>query len=171
LNPERSIGARNIAATANPSIKIIQGDSRYLNLKDELRSTPLENREIDGIFTSPPYVGQIDYHEQHIYAYELLGFERNDDLEIGPKKAGRSRKAREDYIEGISHVFRNVNQYLKDDSRIFIVANDRFRLYPQIAEESGMEIVEEFRRAVTKRTEQGDNLYQETIFYMRRRTE
>jgi len=152
-------------------IKIIQGDSRYLNLKDELRSTPLENRGIDGIFTSPPYVGQIDYHEQHIYAYELFGFKRNDDLEIGPKKAGRSKEAREDYVEGISHVFRNVNQYLKDDSKIFIVANDRFRLYPQIAEKSRMEIVEEFHRAVTKRTEQGDDPYRETIFHMKRKEE
>ena len=149
--------------------KIIQGDSRCVDLKNELRSTSLKNREIDGIFTSPPYVGQIDYHEQHIYAYELFGFKRNDDLEIGPKTTGKSKKARQNYVEGIAHVFRNVNQYLKDDARIFIVANDRFQLYPEIAEKSGMEVVEEFRRAVTKRTEQGDNPYQETIFHMRKR--
>ena len=66
-------------------------------------------------------------------------------------------------------MFRNVNQYLDDKAKIFIVANDRYRLYPQIAEKSGMEIVEEFHRAVTKRTEQGDNPYQETIFYMKKR--
>ena len=150
-------------------VGIIQGDSRYIDLEDELTSTPLEDRGIDGIFTSPPYVGQIDYHEQHIYAYELFGFKREDDSEIGPKKAGKSKKAREDYVEGISHVFRNVNQYLKDDSKIFIVANDRFKLYPQIAEKSGMEVVKQFHRAVTKRTEQGDDPYQETIFYMRKR--
>ena len=150
-------------------IGVITGDSRHVNLGNELQSTPLEGKKIDGIFTSPPYVGQIDYHEQHIYAYELFGFRRNDDLEIGPKKAGKSKKAREDYVEGIAHVFRNVNQYLKDDSKIFAVANDRFGLYPQIAEKSGMEIIEEFHRAVTKRTEQGDDPYQETIFYMRKR--
>jgi hypothetical protein len=148
-------------------VKIIQGDSRYVNLRNELRATPLENREIDGIFTSPPYVGQINYHEQHIYAYKLFGFERNDDSEIGPKKAGKSKKARDDYVEEISHVFRNVNQYLKDDAKVFVVANDRFKLYPQIAEKSEMEIVEEFHRAVTKRTEQGDDPYQETIFHMK----
>lgn len=27
-------------------------------------------------------VGQIDYHEQHAYAYDLMGFNRNDELEI-----------------------------------------------------------------------------------------
>jgi len=150
-------------------IRIIQGDSRHLNLQNELKSTPLENSKIDGIFTSPPYVGQIDYHDQHIYAYELFGIKRNDNAEIGSKKLGKSQKAHQDYIDGISTVFRNVNQYLKDEAKIFIVANDKYRLYPQIAEKSGMEIVEEFHRAVTKRTEQGDNPYQETIFYMKKR--
>lgn len=150
-------------------IKVIQGDSQYLNLEDELQSTPLENRKIDGIFTSPPYVGQIDYHDQHIYAYELFGIKRNDNAEIGPKRLGKSKKAQQDYIDGISASFRNLNQYLKDEAKIFIVANDKFQLYPQIAEQSGMEIVEEFHRAVTKRTEQGDNPYQETIFYMKKR--
>ena len=150
-------------------IKIIQGDSRFVNLDEELKLTPIENRKIDGIFTSPPYVGQIDYHEQHIYAYELFGIKRNDDAEIGPKKSGKSKKAKEDYIDGISEVFINVKKYLKNDAKIFIVANDRFKLYPKIAEKSGMEIVEEFQRAVTKRTEQGDNPYQETIFYMKKR--
>ena len=150
-------------------VKIIRGDSRYVDLCEQLKASPLENRKIDGIFTSPPYVGQIDYHEQHIYAYELFGFERNDELEIGPKRTGRSRKAQGDYVEGIAEVFRNVTQYLNDDSRIFIVANDRFGLYPQVARKSGMEIIEEFHRAVTKRTEQGDNPYQETIFCMKKK--
>ena len=150
-------------------IKIIQGDSREVNLEEALESTPLRGRKIDGIFTSPPYVGQIDYHEQHVYAYELFNFRRNDDLEIGPKKSGKSKTAKQNYVEGIAEVFRNVNKYLKNDAKIFIVANDRFKLYPQIAEKSGMEIVKEFHRAVTKRTEQGDNPYQETIFYMKKK--
>ena len=29
----------------------------------------------DGVLTSPPYPGLIDYHEQHRYAYELLGLD------------------------------------------------------------------------------------------------
>ena len=33
--------------------------------------------------TSPPYPGLIDYHEQHAYAFELLGLERRDAEEIG----------------------------------------------------------------------------------------
>ncbi len=58
---------------------IIQADSRAVNLQDELAPTSINGRLIDGIFTSPPYVGQIDYHDQHIYAYELFGFPRKDE--------------------------------------------------------------------------------------------
>lgn len=150
-------------------ISVLQGDSTKINLLNKLKNSPIGNRKIDGIYTSPPYVGQIDYHDQHIYAYELFGIQRNDEKEIGPKKSGKSIKAKEDYVNGISAVFRNLNQFLKKDAEIFIVANDRFNLYPIIAEKSGLEIIKEHHRAVTKRTEQGNNPYQETIFYMKKK--
>ena len=54
---------------SNKTIKIIQADSRKVDLAAELVNTDIANCLIDGIFTSPPYVGQIDYHEQHIYSY------------------------------------------------------------------------------------------------------
>jgi hypothetical protein len=50
--------------------------------------------------------------------------------------------------------------------RIEEAADDRLKLYPEIAKQSGLRIVEEFHRAVTKRTEQGDDPYQETVFFM-----
>ena len=151
------------------SISVLQGDSTKINLQEKLINAPFGDKKIDGIYTSPPYVGQIDYHDQHIYAYELFGIKRNDGKEIGPKKSGKSIKAKENYVNGISAVFSNMNQFLKDDAKIFIVANDRFNLYPTIAEKSGLEIVKEHHRAVTKRTEQGNNPYQETIFYMKKK--
>ena len=55
---------------------------------------------VRGIFSSPPYVGLIDYHEQHAYAYELLGMPRADSREIGAASRGQSREARTDYIRG-----------------------------------------------------------------------
>jgi len=151
---------------SDKTITIIQGDSRAADLGKELESTPLAGHQIDGIFTSPPYVGQIDYHDQHIYAYELFGIPRNDQLEIGPKRSGKGRQAQQQYIEDIAAVFRNVLPALRDDAKIFVVANDRLKLYPEIARRSGMKIAEQFHRAVTKRTEQGDDPYQETIFRM-----
>ena len=40
----------------------------------------------DGVITSPPYPGLIDYHEQHRYAYELLGLE--DRASGGDRRCG-----------------------------------------------------------------------------------
>ncbi|MGZ4292114.1 MAG: DNA methyltransferase, partial [Gaiellaceae bacterium] len=45
----------------------------------------------DGVVTSPPYPGLIDYHEQHRYAYELLGLDDRRELELGAAEAGTSR--------------------------------------------------------------------------------
>lgn len=153
------------------TVTVIQGDSREVDLRAKLEGTSIANRMIDGIFTSPPYVGQIDYHDQHIYAYELFGFPRQDELEIGPKKSGKSKRAQQDYVNEIAAVFRNVLPCVKPDGLIFVVANDRFKLYPEIAQRSGLRVVEEFHRAVTKRTEQGDDPYQETIFMMIKETQ
>lgn len=151
---------------SDKAVTIVQGDAQKVNLKAELSKTSIADRLVDGIFTSPPYVGQIDYHAQHVYAYELFGLPRQDDLEIGPKKRGKSKQAQRDYIKGIAAVFRNARSMLKQDAKVFVVANDRFQLYPEIAQLGGLRIVEQFHRAVTKRTEQGDDPYQETIFMM-----
>ena len=53
-------------------------------------------RPADALVTSPPYVGVIDYHDQHAYAYALLGLTQRPDEEIGSRSrgAGRARGAR-----------------------------------------------------------------------------
>lgn len=166
--------ARRLAAFARvrseKAVVVLQGDSRTLDIRAALTGTPLADQRFDGVFTSPPYVGQIDYHDQHTYAYELFGFPRQDALEIGAKREGKSKRAQEAYVEGIAAVFRNVLSVLKPDAKLFIVANDRFNLYPQIATAANLKIVQRFERAVTKRTGRGDDPYQETIFEMQRAT-
>ena len=48
----------------------------------------------DGLITSPPYPrGRIDYHEQHRYAYELLGLPDRRAAEIGAAAAGTGASA------------------------------------------------------------------------------
>ena len=47
----------------------------------------------DAVVTSPPYPGLIDYHEQHRYAYELLGLDDRRELEVGAAAAGTSKAA------------------------------------------------------------------------------
>lgn len=148
------------------------GDSRNIDIfekiKDEDFTQLLQRQKIKGIFSSPPYVGLINYHEQHEYAYELFGFKRNDELEIGPLFKGKGAKAREEYIEGISQVLINAKKYLADNFDIFLVANDKFGLYPTIAKKAGLKIVNEFQRPVLNRVEKDrNNPYSETIFHIK----
>ena len=56
-----------------------------------------------------------------------------------------------------------------DDYHVFLVANDKYNLYPTIAEKAGMQIVEQFKRPVLNRTEKNKNAYSEIIFHLKRR--
>jgi hypothetical protein len=152
---------------------VITADSRTVDIFNEVEKinqdfySLLKKQKIQGIFTSPPYVGQIDYHEQHAYSYDLFGFERKDELEIGPLYKGQGEEARKSYIEGISQVIINCRKYLVDDPDIFLVANDKFNLYPIIAEKSGLVIVNQFKRPVLNRTERDKSPYSEIIFHLK----
>jgi DNA modification methylase len=150
------------------------GDSRTIDIFNEIKNIMpefykiLEKSKINGIFTSPPYVGLIDYHEQHAYAYDLFGFPRNDELEIGPLYRGQGKLAKESYVEGISAVLNNCKKYFSKDYNVFLVANDKYNLYPSIAEKSGMVIVNTYKRPVLNRTEKDKTAYSETIFHLRK---
>ncbi len=154
--------------------QVIHGDSRKTDIFGEIKKENpefhrlLESKKISGVFTSPPYVGQIDYHEQHAYAYELFGIPRNDDIEIGPQFKGQGQKAKDEYVAGISNVLSNISQYIKDDGDFFIVANDKYNLYPIIAGKSGLKIIEQFKRPVLNRTERDRQPYAEIIFHMKK---
>jgi hypothetical protein len=151
------------------------GDSRTMDILDEAkRINPklgglAREKKIAGIFSSPPYVGLIDYHEQHAYAYELFEFHRNDDMEIGPLFRGQGVAAKESYIEGIAAVLNNCKRVLVDNYNIFLVANDKYNMYPSIAEKAGMIIVRQFRRPVLNRTEKDKAAYSETVFHLKER--
>jgi len=151
--------------------KCFVGDSRNINLFEKIKDKEFleyfKTKKAKGIFTSPPYVGLINYHEQHEYAYELFGFKRQDELEIGAMFKGTSKKAREDYVRGISEVLINMKKYLIKNANIFIVANDKYNLYPEIAKRAGLKIVKEFKRPVLNRVEKDKNPYAESIFWMK----
>lgn len=144
----------------NAFTKIIQGDARTVKLPGDFK--------VDGIFTSPPYVGVIDYHEQHRYAYELFDFPRQDRLEIGPAVKGQNGKAKKNYTQGIVEVFKNVSKNLIEGALIFIIANDKFNLYPVIGKQCGFVLVDIFHRPVLMRTERDSNKYFESIFYFKK---
>ncbi|MDX9703894.1 MAG: DNA methyltransferase [Candidatus Auribacterota bacterium] len=151
----------------------LTGDSRTIDIFAELnKSYPdfsklLNQSKIRGIFSSPPYVGLINYHEQHAYAYDLFGFERNDNFEIGSLYRGQGKDARDSYVSGISSVLKNCKKYLSEDYDIFLVANDKFNLFPEIAALSSMKIVNTYKRPVLNRVEKDRNAYCEIIFHIK----
>ncbi len=153
----------------------LSGDSRSTDIFSQIKKKNpnfykiLKDKKIKGIFSSPPYVGLINYHEQHAYAYDLFGFKRKDNLEIGPLFKGRGKDARDSYVKGISEVLINCKKFMCQDYDVFLVANDKFNLYHQIAEYSGMKIVNQFKRPVLNRTEKDKGAYSEIIFHLKRK--
>ena len=153
----------------------LTGDSRTIDipkLLDEKHPTLarlVADQKIKGVFSSPPYIGLINYHEQHAYAYDLFGFERKDELEIGPLFKGRGKEARNEYVQSISEVLKNCRRFLAEDYDVFLVANDKFAMYPTIAERSGMRIVNQYKRPVLNRTEKDKAAYSEVIFHLKSR--
>ena len=123
---------------------------------------------IDGVITSPPYVGLIDYHEQHAYAYNLLGLTDNRHREIGPAASGSSQRARAQYQEDIAQVFRNAAKSLPTGVPIIVVAGDRHNLYPTIREMAGLEEETVLKRHVNRRTGRRSGEFYESIFIWRK---
>lgn len=70
----------------------------------------------DGIVTSPPHPGLIDYHEQHRHAYELLELDDRPELELGATAAGTSQPALEDYRRGIAADLANASPTPRPDA-------------------------------------------------------
>lgn len=153
--------------------KCLTGDSRAIDIFAELAKKNksfgklAESQKIKGIFSSPPYVGLIDYHEQHAYSYDLFRFERKDELEIGSLYKGQGKEARDSYIQGVADVLINCKRYLQDDYDIFLVANDKYGLYPRIADRAGMKIVNQYKRPVLCRVEKDRAAYAEIIFHFK----
>jgi DNA methylase len=122
---------------------VIHGDTREL---------AVECGPFDAVVTSPPYPGLIDYHEQHRYAYELLGLDDRRELEVGAAAAGTSRRAIAAYADAIVDVLHNVADVLRPGSPVAIVVNDRRALYPEILERAGLRLDQRLRRHVNRRT-------------------
>jgi DNA modification methylase len=129
----------------------IRKDRFVAVLHDDARTVRLP-RQPDGIITSPPYPGLIDYHEQHRYAYELLGLRDRRVEEIGAARQGASRRALSAYVESMTSVFANAAAQLRRDAPIVIVVNDSRDLYPEILNGAGLRLEDTITRHVNRRT-------------------
>jgi len=142
----------------NASVELYHADSR------KMRIPP-----IDGVMTSPPYVGLIDYHDQHAYSYHLLGLERNCHNEIGSASKGRSEEAKKQYKHDIAAVFHRVLDAMKSGGHLVVVAHDRANLYSDIANSIGVEVEDIVRRHVNRRTGRRAGSFFESVFIWRKR--
>jgi DNA methylase len=136
---------------------VMHGDARELEL----------DGPFDALLTSPPYPGLIDYHEQHRYAYELLGLDDRRELEIGAGAAGTSRAALDAYADGIVAVLENCRRVLRPGAAVLIVAGDRRDLFPEILERAGLRLEERLRRHVNRRTGRRAGEFYEDVFVAR----
>jgi DNA methylase len=131
--------------------EILHGDARVLDPPGP----------VDLVVTSPPYPGLIDYHEQHVYAFELLGLERRDDEEIGRGVDG--------YCESIAEILARAREALVPSGRIVIVVNDRRGLYEGILADAGLRLEERTARHVNRRTGRRNGEYYEDVLVAVRR--
>ena len=121
----------------------------------------------DGVLTSPPYPGLIDYHEQHRYAYELLGLDDRRELELGAAERGTSRAAIAAYATGVAGVLARCARALAPGAPVLVVVNDRHDLYPAILGDAGLEIETRLERHVNRRTGRRSGEYFESVFVAR----
>ena len=140
------------------SVEVLHGDSSALEIRGSF----------DAVVTSPPYAGVIDYHEQHRYAYELLGLADLRVSEIGCAARGTSRSAVEAYADGVVRVLVACAEVLKPRGRVVIVVNDRRGLYPEILERSGLVLEQRYQRHVNRRTGRRAGEYFEDVLVARR---
>ena len=136
---------------------VVHGDAREADLTGPY----------DGILTSPPYPGLIDYHEQHRYAYELLELDDRREREIGAAASGTSLAALEAYRNGIAAVLAKSAVKLRRRAPILVVVNDRRDLYPDILARAGLELEERLRRHVNRRTGRRAGEYFEDVLVAR----
>jgi hypothetical protein len=132
---------------------VLHGDARELDL----------GGPYDGVVTSPPYPGLIDYHEQHRYAYELLGLDERRERELGRPALGTGRRALEEYVDGVAAVLRNAAGALQPGAPVCIVVNDRRDLYPEVLGRAGLRLEERLERHVNRRTGRRSGEYFESV--------
>jgi hypothetical protein len=136
------------------SAQVVHGDATEVALEGRF----------DAIVTSPPYPGLIDYHEQHRYAYEIVGLDDRRERELGAAARGTSRAAIEEYVAGVSTVLRRCGERLaEDDAPVIVVVNDRRDLYPEILARSELRLVERLERHVNRRTGRRGGEYFESV--------
>jgi hypothetical protein len=148
------------------SFASVRTNAGSLVLHEDSRTARLPVKP-SGIITSPPYPGLIDYHEQHRYAYELLGLVDRRLEEIGPASRGTGRAALGQYQDSMVGVFGNAREQMDSGSPVVIVVNDSRNLYPEILSRSGLRLEDVLTRHVNRRTGRRAGEFYESVLVCR----
>jgi hypothetical protein len=150
---ESFASARDESASAS----VLHGDAREIDL----------GGPFDAVITSPPYPGLIDYHEQHRYAYELLGLEQRRAVELGRPAHGVGREAIRAYVDGVADVLSKARSRLVTGAPVCVVVNDRRGLYSEILARARLSLDDRLERHVNRRTGRRAGEYYESILVCR----
>jgi hypothetical protein len=142
---------------SDAEVTVIHGDARSVQ----------PQRPSDGLITSPPYPGRIDYHEQHRYAFELLGLEDARVDEIGAGEKGTSKGAVATYVEDMIAAFDNARRHLVENALAIVVIDDQRGLYDGILSEAGFRVTDRRKRHVNRRTGRRQGEFFEEIIFAR----
>lgn len=136
-------------------------------------SHELPCHEADEVLTFPPYLGLIDYHEQHRHAFDLLGLLVARENEIGSPSKGQGKRARERSVEDIVAVWRKAERCVRIGWPWGIATTDPHGRYPAILERSGLVVRSSFERQLQLWTGPRKQRVSETCFVctMRKQTE
>jgi len=146
-----------IERRTNATVSVNHSDSRSAKIP-----------AIDGVITSPPYVGLIDYHVQHRYAYELLGLKDWREKEIGAAKQGSSQKAQRAYQQSIAEGFQNALHSMPHGGYLIVVAGDKHNLYDEISRLCEVDVEAILQRHVNRRTGRRSSEFYESVFIWRK---
>lgn len=91
----------------------------------DARNTPLGNKTIDIVLTSPPYINVFNYHQNYRASVEALGW---DVLSVARSEIGSNRKNRGNriltviqYCIDMAQCLKEMSRILKDSGRIIMI--------------------------------------------------
>jgi hypothetical protein len=154
--------ATRVAAFGALRPRGVGADVHHLDVRDLKLARPA-----DALVTSPPYVGVIDYHDQHAYAYALLELAPRSREEIGSRSRGSSTRAVRAYADEMVEALAKAATCLRPGAPLAVVVNDRLGLYGDILERAGLRLESRSLRHVNRRTSRRAGEYFEEILVAR----
>ncbi len=157
------IHLKNKVGNDKSKIEVIKGDSRKLNY--------IENKSVDLIVTSPPYVNALDYYRIHQYNMAVLDLDIKlfKDNEIGGHSHFINNRFRllSEYLGDMGRTIIEMNRVLKRNKICVIVVGnssleyeliESHKFFSQLGEKMGFKIITSINRNIDKTKKHHSNI-------------